>query len=72
MLIHHGGNDKRLVDGWPAYEAALKAAGVRYEGYVYPNAEHGFNNDTTPRYHEAAAKQAWDAALALFARRLKT
>ena len=60
MLIQHGGNDKRLVDGWPAYEAALKAAGVRYEGYVYPNAEHGFNNDTTPRYDAAAAKLAWE------------
>ena len=41
MLVQHGGNDKRLVDGWPAYEAALKAANVRHEGYIYPNAEHG-------------------------------
>ncbi|HZL93051.1 MAG TPA: dienelactone hydrolase family protein, partial [Vicinamibacterales bacterium] len=47
MLVQHGGNDKRLVEGWPAHEAALKAANVRYEGYIYPNAEHGFNNDTT-------------------------
>ena len=70
MLIHHGGNDKRLVDGWPAYEAALKAANVRYEGYVYPNAEHGFNNDTTPRFDAAAAKLAWDRTIALFKKQL--
>ena len=66
MLVHHGGNDKRLVDGWPAYEAALKAANVRYEGYIYPNAEHGFNNDTTPRYDAAAAKLAWERTIAHF------
>ena len=70
MLIQHGGNDKRLVDGWPAYEAALKAAGVRYEGYVYPNAEHGFNNDTTPRFDANAAKLAWDRTIALFKKTL--
>ena len=71
MLIQHGGNDKRLVEGWPAYEAALKAAGVRYEGYVYPNAEHGFNNDTTPRYDAAAAKLAWSRTVALFNKHLR-
>jgi carboxymethylenebutenolidase len=70
MLVQHGGNDKRLVDGWPAYEAALKAAGVRYEGYVYPNAEHGFNNDTTPRFDANAAKLAWDRTIALFKKTL--
>jgi carboxymethylenebutenolidase len=71
MLIQHGGNDKRLVDGWPAYEAALKAANVKNEGFIYPNAEHGFNNDTTPRYDEAAAKEAWRRTLALFDRTLR-
>ena len=70
MLVQHGGNDKRLVEGWPAYEAALKAANVRYEGYVYPNAEHGFNNDTTPRFDAAAAKLAWDRTIALFKKQL--
>jgi carboxymethylenebutenolidase len=71
MLVQHGGNDKRLVDGWPAHEAALKAAGVKYEGYVYPNAEHGFNNDTTPRYDAAAAKLAWDRTIAHFNKYLR-
>jgi len=66
MLVHHGGNDKRLVDGWPAYEAALKTANVRHEGYIYPNAEHGFNNDTTPRFDAAAAKLAWERTIAHF------
>ncbi len=71
MLIHHGGNDKRLVEAWPAYEAALKSNNVRYEGYVYPNAEHGFNNDTTPRYDAATAKLAWDRTIALFNKHLR-
>jgi carboxymethylenebutenolidase len=71
MLVHHGGNDKRLVDGWPAHEAALKAAGVTYEGYVYPNAEHGFNNDTTPRFDAASAKLAWDRTIAHFNKHLR-
>ena len=71
MLIQHGGNDKRLVEAWPAYEAALKANNVRYEGFVYPNAEHGFNNDTTPRYDAATAKLAWDRTIALFNKQLR-
>jgi carboxymethylenebutenolidase len=71
MLVQHGGNDKRLVEGWPAYEAALKAAGVRYEGWVYPGAEHGFNNDTTPRYDPDAAKLAWSRTIALFNKHLR-
>jgi len=70
MLIHHGGNDGRLVGSWPAYEAALKAAGVTYHGYVYPGAEHGFNNDTTPRFDAEAAALAWSRTLALFRRTL--
>ena len=71
MLIHHGGNDKRLVDGWPAYEAALKANNVRYEGFIYPNAEHGFNNNTTERFNADAAKLAWDRTIAHFNKYLR-
>ena len=71
MLVQHGGNDKRLVDAWPAYEEALKANKIRYEGYVYPNAEHGFNNDTTPRYDAATAKLAWDRTIAHFNKYLR-
>ena len=71
MLVQHGGNDKRLVEAWPAYEAALKAANVKYEGFIYPNAEHGFNNDTTPRYDAASAKLAWDRTIAHFNKYLR-
>ncbi len=54
VLVHHGSMDTRLAGTWPAYEAALKAAGVQCRGYVYEGAQHGFYNDTTPRYDEAA------------------
>lgn len=64
LLIHDAGNDARIRAGWPAYEAALKPAGVKYEYHVYPGVEHGFNNDTTPRYDEAAARLAWQRTLA--------
>ncbi len=67
VLVHHGEQDTRLVEAWPAYEAALKAAGVSYEGHIYPSAGHGFNNDATPaRYHKAAADQAWKRTIAWF------
>jgi carboxymethylenebutenolidase len=67
VLVHHGSEDKRLVDAWPAYEAAMKAAGVRHEGYIYPNAVHGFNNDATPqRYNKAAADLAWTRTIGWF------
>ena len=60
VLVHHGGEDKRLVDGWPAYDEAMKTAGVTHEGHIYPGAVHGFNNDATPqRYNKAAADEAW-------------
>jgi carboxymethylenebutenolidase len=72
MLIHHGQLDTRLVEAWPAYEAALKANKVRYEGYVYPKANHGFHNDTTPRYDEAAAKLAWQRTLDWFNKHVRT
>lgn len=59
LLIHYAENDERINAGWPAYEVALKAAGVNYQMFKYPGTQHGFNNDTTPRYDEAAAKLAW-------------
>lgn len=66
LLIHHAANDERINAAWPAYEAALKAAGVRYEQHSYPGTQHGFNNDTTPRYDAAAATLAWERTLAVF------
>jgi carboxymethylenebutenolidase len=71
MLIQHGAMDERLVAGWPAYEAALKAANVRHEGYVYPGAQHGFNNNTTDRFNAEAAKLAWDRTIAHFNKYLR-
>ena len=64
LLIHYAGNDERINAGWPAYEAALKANNVKYEMFTYPNTQHGFHNDSTPRYDEAAAKLAWSRTLA--------
>jgi len=66
LLIQYAGNDERINAGWPAFEAALTKAGVKYQAYTYPGTEHGFNNDTTPRYDEAAAKLAWQRTLAFF------
>jgi carboxymethylenebutenolidase len=72
VLVQHGGEDKRLVDAWPEYQAALKAAGVTHEGYIYPGAVHGFNNDATPqRYNKAAADQAWQRTVAWFNKYVK-
>ena len=71
LLIHYAGNDERINAGWPAYETALKAAKVKYEAFTYPGTEHGFNNDTTPRYNEAAAKLAWERTIAFFNRSLR-
>lgn len=66
LLLHYGELDSRVNAGWPDYEAALKAAGVDYQGYVYPGVNHGFHNDTTPRYDKAAAELAWSRTLAHF------
>jgi len=66
LLIHYAGNDDRIDAGWPAYEAALKAAGVKYEAFIYPGVQHGFNNDTTPRFDAAAAKLAWSRTIDFF------
>jgi carboxymethylenebutenolidase len=71
LLIHYAENDERINAGWPAYEAALKANGVKYQTHFYPGTQHGFHNDTTPRYDEAAAKLAWSRTLAFFKERLK-
>jgi len=71
LLIHYAGNDSRINGGWPAYEAALKAAKVSYAEYTYPNTEHGFNNDTTPRYDAAAAKLAWQRTIDFFNKNLR-
>jgi carboxymethylenebutenolidase len=72
LLLHFAGNDERVNATWPAYEAALKAAHVRYEAHVYPGVEHGFNNDTTPRFDAKAAALGWQRTLAFFAQNLKT
>jgi carboxymethylenebutenolidase len=72
VLVHHGATDTRLVNAWPAYEAALKAANVTYEGHIYPDAGHGFNNDASAqRYNEAASKQAMERTIAWFNKYLK-
>ena len=72
LLIHYAALDERINAGWPAYEAALKANGVKYQMYMYPGTNHGFHNDTTPRYDEAAAKLAWSRTVAFFNANLRT
>ena len=59
ILAQYGELDQRITSGWPAFDAALSAAGVPHEGHVYKGANHGFHNDTTPRYDQAAAEEAW-------------
>ncbi len=71
LLIHYAENDARINAGWPAYEAALKAANVPYTMHQYPGTQHGFNNDTTPRYDEAAAKLAWSRTIEFFNKHLR-
>ncbi|HET7400182.1 MAG TPA: dienelactone hydrolase family protein [Usitatibacter sp.] len=66
MLIHYASEDERINAGWPAFEQALKQHHVQYQAYIYPKTQHGFHNDTTPRYDEAAAKLSWERTLALF------
>jgi carboxymethylenebutenolidase len=66
LLLHYAGLDERINAGWPAYEAALDAAGVDYEAFVYDNVNHGFNNDTTPRFDQDAADLAWRRTLEFF------
>ncbi|SFH99761.1 carboxymethylenebutenolidase [Bosea sp. OK403] len=70
LLIHYGELDTGINAGWPAYETALKAGGKTYEAYIYPGANHGFHNDSTPRYDETNAKLAWDRTIGWFKRYL--
>src|SRR5882757_4685467 len=70
LLVQYAENDERIDAMWPAYEAALKAAGVPYEMYIYPGTQHGFHNNSTPRYNEAQAKIAWDRTIAFFKKNL--
>ena len=70
MLIVFAETDERINAMWPAYEAALKAAGTRYEAHFYPGTQHGFHNNSTPRYVEAQAKVAWERTVAHFKQHL--
>ena len=70
LMLHYAGLDTRINEGWPAFEQALKANGKIYEAHVYPGVNHGFHNDSTPRYDEAAATLAWDRTLAWFGKYL--
>ena len=71
LLIHYAGLDERINAGWPAFETALKANGVKYQMFMYANTNHGFHNDTTPRYDETAAKLAWSRTIAFFNENLR-
>lgn len=66
LLLHYGELDKRINEGWPAYEAALKEHGKTYTAHIYPGANHGFHNDTTPRYDQEAAELAWSRTIDFF------
>jgi carboxymethylenebutenolidase len=72
LLIHYAENDERINAGWPAYETALKASNVTYTMYKYPGTQHGFNNNTTPRYDQAAATLAWQRTLDFFNKYLRS
>ena len=71
LLLHYASLDTRITDGWPAYEAALKANGKKYQAFIYENVNHGFHNDTTPRYDKAAAELAWSRTIDFFKEYLK-
>jgi carboxymethylenebutenolidase len=73
IMVHHGALDTRLAGTWPAYDGELKEAGVPHEGYIYPNAVHGFNCDATPeRYNKAAADLAWQRTIDWFNKYART
>ena len=72
LLIHYAGLDTHVNEGWPAYEVALKANHIEYTVYIYPNVNHGFHNDTTPRYDKAAAELAWQRSIDFFSEKLKS
>ena len=71
LLLHYAGLDTRVNEGWPSYEEALKAGHKEYVAYIYPDVNHGFHNDTTPRYNEEAAKLAWKRTVDFFKEKLK-
>lgn len=66
LMIQYAENDPRINEMWPSYEAALRAAGVQYQMHIYPGTQHGFHNNSTPRYQEAAAKLAWERTVTFF------
>ena len=70
LLLHYGELDERINAGWPDYEAALKANSKNYEAHIYPNANHGFHNDSTPRYDDAMAGLSWDRTIGWFTQHL--
>ena len=72
LLLNYADTDDRVNATWPPYEEALKKAGIKYQMFKYPGTQHGFNNDTTPRYDEAAAKLAWTRTVELFNKALRT
>jgi len=71
LMLHYAGLDTRITSGWPAYEAGLKANGKQYQAFIYDNVNHGFHNDTTPRYDKAAAELAWTRTIDFFKEHLK-
>jgi carboxymethylenebutenolidase len=71
LLLHYGELDTRVNEGWPAYEASLKENKKEYTAYIYPGTNHGFHNDTTPRYDKAAAELAWNRTVEFFNQKLK-
>lgn len=71
LMLHYASLDTRITGGWPAYEAALKANGKKYQAFIYENVNHGFHNDTTPRYDKAAAELAWKRTIDFFNEYLK-
>jgi carboxymethylenebutenolidase len=71
LMLQYAGLDTRITGGWPAYEAALKANGKKYQAFIYDNVNHGFHNDTTPRYDKAAAELAWKRTIDFFTEYLK-
>jgi len=71
ILAHYASEDERITRGWPAFDKVLTEHHVEHEGFIYPNTQHGFHNDTTPRYDEAAAKLSWQRTLAFFQQHLK-
>jgi carboxymethylenebutenolidase len=71
LLLHYAELDRRVNEGWPAYEEALKANRINYTAHMYKNANHGFHNDTTPRYDKQAAELAWTRTVAFFDKNLR-